>query len=236
MIRSLRRMLGDARRAMQRTRHPAPSGSTGRTEPVSRAFGLDRGQPIDRYYIERFLARHAALIRGDVLEVGDHRYTRRFGEDGPGESRVLRTTPDDDPETLVGDLTDPETLPEAAFDCFICIQTLNFIFPLAAAVQSCHRLLRPGGVLLATVAGISQISRYDQERWGDYWRFTPRSLDALLVPVFGGHVAIKAHGNVLAATALLQGLAVEDLPEAHLLDEDDPDYPVTITAVARRSS
>jgi hypothetical protein len=32
--------------------------------------------------------------------------------------------------------------------------------------------LKPGGVLLATVSGISQISRYDMYRWGDYWRFT----------------------------------------------------------------
>lgn len=234
MIPSLRRMLGDARRALHRARHPAPAGATGRIEPVSRVFGLDRGEPIDRYYIERFLARHAGLIRGDVLEVGDDRYTRRFGVDGPGESRVLRTTPDDDPATLAGDLTDPETLPEAAFDCFVCTQTFNFIFDLPAAAESSHRLLRPGGVMLATVAGISQISRYDQERWGDYWRFTPRSLEALLAPVFGGGVEIRAHGNVLAATALLQGLAVEDLPESTLLNEDDPDYPVTITAVARR--
>src|SRR5260221_9628750 len=162
MMRALRRMLGDTRRALHRARHPAPAGATARIEPLSRVFGLDRGEPIDRYYIERFLARHAALIRGDVLEVGDDRYTRRFAAEGPGESRVLRTTPDDDPATLLGDLNYPESLPEAAFDCFICTQTFNFILPLAAAAESCHRLLRPGGVLLATVAGISQISRYDQ--------------------------------------------------------------------------
>ncbi len=231
----LRRMLGDARRALKRSRHPAPSGVANRIEPVSRVFGLDRGEPIDRHYIARFLAHHAGLIRGRVLEVGDDRYTRRFGAEELEDSRVLRTIPDDDPGTLVGDLTDPESLPEAAFDCFVCTQTLNFVFPLAAAVESIHRVLAPGGVLLATVAGISQISRYDQERWGDYWRFTPRSLETLLAPVFGGGVTVEAHGNLLAATALLQGLAVEDLPEATLLDEHDPDYPVTITAVARRS-
>ena len=48
-------------------------------EPVSRSFGFDRGTPVDRRYIEQFLARHAAAIRGDVLEVGDDGYTRRFG-------------------------------------------------------------------------------------------------------------------------------------------------------------
>jgi len=234
MIRALRRLLGGARRGLHRARHPAPPGATGRTEPLSRVFGLDRGQPIDRHYIERFLARQAVHIRGRVLEVGDDRYTWQFGGDQVEESVVLKPLPDDDPATLAGDLTDPASLPEAAFDCFICTQTLNFVYALPEAARSCHRLLRPGGVLLATVAGISQISRYDQERWGDYWRFTPRSLEALLAPEFGP-VTVRAHGNVLAATALLQGLAVEDLPESSLLDDEDPDYPVIITAVARRT-
>ena len=48
-------------------------------EPVSRQFGLERGLPIDRYYIEKFLAQHAVDIRGRVLEIGDDSYTRWFG-------------------------------------------------------------------------------------------------------------------------------------------------------------
>ena len=33
-------------------------GSLRRTTPISSSFGFDRGQPIDRYYIEDFLRRH----------------------------------------------------------------------------------------------------------------------------------------------------------------------------------
>ena len=54
-------------------------------------------------------------------------------------------------------------------------------------------------------------------------------------PSYLGGVTVEAHGNLLAATTFLAGLAVEDLPETSLLDAHDPDYPVVITAVARRA-
>ncbi|HEX6050119.1 MAG TPA: hypothetical protein VFZ21_12650, partial [Gemmatimonadaceae bacterium] len=54
-------------------------GDLRRLTPISRAFGYDRGGPVDRYYIEGFLARYASDVRGRVLEVGDDSYTRRFG-------------------------------------------------------------------------------------------------------------------------------------------------------------
>ena len=98
-----------------------------------------------------------------------------------------------------------------------------------------HFLLKPGGVLLATVGGISQISRYDMERWGDYWRFTTASIQKLFEPVFRGGIELETYGNVLAATAFLQGIAVEELPDRTLLDEHDPDYQLLITIVARKA-
>ena len=90
-------------------------------------------------------------------------------------------------------------------------------------------------MLLATVAGISQISRYDMDRWGDYWRFTTASMKKLFSPVFIGDVEIATFGNVLAATAFLQGLAVEDLPDPTLLDAADDDYQLIIAIVARKA-
>ena len=88
---------------------------------------------------------------------------------------------------------------------------------------------------MVTVAGISQVSKYDMDRWGDYWRFTAKSALKLFEDVFGnGNVEIVTFGNVLAATALLQGLAVEDLPDQSLLDDVDPDYPVIIGVKAKK--
>ena len=51
-------------------------GSLRQVTPFSREFGYDRGQPIDRYYIEQFLSAHASDVRGHVLEIADDTYTR----------------------------------------------------------------------------------------------------------------------------------------------------------------
>lgn len=204
-------------------------------KPVSPVFGLDRGTPVSRYYIERFLAETAGLIRGRVLEVGDSGYSRRFGGERVEAFEVLHATSGNPAATIVGDLTDSSTLPESFADCFVCTQTLGCIYDVAEAVRGAHRLLKRNGVLLATVSGIAQISRYDMERWGDYWRFTTASAERLFLPVFTGGVEIASYGNVLAATAFLQGLAVEDLPDPSLLDEKDDDYQVVISILARKA-
>ena len=205
-----------------------------RTRPVSAVFGVDRGTPIDRYYIEKFLQENSGSIRGRVLEVGDSFYSRRFAGGKVDSFEVLHATPGNKAATIIGDLTDPATLPPNAFDCFICTQTYNFIFELDKAVEGAHYLLKPGGILLSTVAGISQISRYDMDRWGDFWRFTTASAQKLFGPVFKGGLEIGSFGNVLAATAFLQGVSVEDLPDPTLLDYHDPDYQLLITLVARK--
>lgn len=201
-------------------------------QPVSRQFGFDRGRCIDRYYIERFLECHESDIQGRVLEVAENTYTRRFGGDRVTQSDVLHAAPGNRRATIVGDLTDPRTLPEAGLDCVILTQTLQHVYDVRAAIGTLHRALRPGGVVLATVPGISQISRYDMDRWGDFWRFTTLSLQRLFAEAFGAaNVAVEAHGNVAAATAFLHGLAVEDVG-AEVLTAPDPDYQLLLTVRA----
>ena len=207
-----------------------------RISPVGSKFGINRGTPIDRYYIENFLRKNSSLIKGRILEVGSDSYSRKMAGSKAESFDILHVSPTSLSATLVGDLTDMTTLPENAFDCFICTSTFNFIFDVQKAVEGAHHLLKPGGVLLATVAGISQISRYDMDRWGDYWRFTSASVKRLFAPVFKGGLEIESFGNVLAATAFLQGVAVEDLPEKTLLDQQDPDYQMLITILAKKAS
>lgn len=211
---------------------PAPAHEV-RTEPISRVFGFDRGQPIDRYYIEKFLALHAPYIAGRVLEVGDRTYTRRFGEKRVVVSDVLNLCPSPG-TTIVADLTNGHAIPDAAFDCFICTQTLPFVTDVRAALRQVFRILRPGGTLLLTVPGISQVSRYDADRWGDYWRFTPQAVRMLLDELFGpAAVRVFTYGNLRAAIGLLEGLATHELP-THILDVVDEDYPVIAAACATK--
>jgi glycosyltransferase involved in cell wall biosynthesis/SAM-dependent methyltransferase len=210
-------------------------GSLRRLQPVSRVFGFDRGLPIDRYYIEYFLSKHAADIRGHVLELGDNAYTRKFGGDRVTKSDVLHAVEGNPEATMVADLTRAEQLRSEIFDCIICTQTLMFIYDVRAAVQTLERLLKPSGILLVTLAGVShQISRNEMNRWGDYWRFTSLSARRLFEEVFpASSVTVNAYGNVLAAIAFLHGLTVQELRPAEL-DASDPDYEVVITIEARK--
>ncbi len=210
-------------------------GDLRRLTPVSRSFGFDRGQPIDRYYIDRFLSGHAADIQGRVLEIGDNHYTRHFGRERVSRSDVLDLPRDNPNATLVADLTRADHVPPDTFDCIIFTQTLQFIYDLQAAAGTLHRILKPGGILLATFPVVSQICRYDMDRWGDYWRFTTASISRLLGNAFGPEqVIVTAYGNVLAAISFLQGLAAEEL-EPQELDYQDPDYQILITARAIKS-
>lgn len=209
-------------------------GSLRRLQPVSRVWGLERGNPVDRYYLERFLARHASDIQGHVLEIGGDAYTVRFGRERVSKSDILHVAEGYPKTTIVADLTQADHVPSDTFDCIICTQTLQLIYEAPKAIRTLHRLLKPGGVLLLTTPGISQISRYDMDHWGDYWRFTSASAHRLFSEVFReDRVRIETYGNVLAATAFLYGLAAEELTEDEL-DYYDPDYEVTIAVCAMK--
>lgn len=212
--------------------HSVRWGTLRRLAPVSGIFGFDRGLCIDRYYMEVFLAQHAADIRGDVLEIADAYYTRRFGGDRVERSHVLHATEGNPLATIVGDLVSGEGISQNAFDCLLFTQTFPFIYDVTSAVATSARLLRPGGVLLATFPGISQISRYDMDRWGDYWRFTDASAQRLFGDVYGlQNVTVRTYGNVLVACAFLHGLAAHELKETEL-EYRDPDYQVLISVRA----
>lgn len=217
-------------------RQPRPGtvnlGDLARTKPISSDFGFDRGLPVDRYYIEIFLAQYASEIRGRVLEIKEPLYTHRFGGDRVLQSDVLHAEPGNPQATIVADLTMADGLAADTFDCIILTQTLPFIYDTQAAVRTLHRILKPGGTLLCTVPGISQISREDMERWGHYWSFTTLSIQKLFQEVFPDQqMNIATYGNVYAAVAFLHGLAIEELDKANL-DVSDPDYQVLITVKA----
>lgn len=202
--------------------------------PVSRSFGEDRGTPIDRYYIDKFLGEKRMLIKGTVLEIADSKYSRKFGQN-VSSFEVLHVDQTNPNTTIIGDLTMPEGLPENKINCFICTQTINFIYNYTDALRGAHRLLKPGGYLLATLAGPSQVSRYDMDRWGDYWRFTSLSAMKMMEAVFGkGNVEIDYYGNCLSAISLLRGIAAEEIA-AQELDIKDADYELIITVVARKA-
>lgn len=201
--------------------------------PLSSIFGLDRGQPIDRYYMEKFLEENSCLIQGTVLEVADRGYTIKFGRNVT-ESIITRLNKPCGSGERIVNLETGEGVQEELADCFILTQTLPFIFDVRLAAENVIRLLKKGGTALVTVSGISQISRYDMDRWGHYWSFTTASLQRLFEACRDVQsVEVKAYGNVKSAASGLYGLAVEDMELEDLMHQDD-DYQQLITAVVKK--
>jgi peptidoglycan/xylan/chitin deacetylase (PgdA/CDA1 family) len=211
-------------------------GDLARTSPVSRDWGYERGRPIDRYYIERFIAACAGDVRGRVLEIQEPDYTTRFGGSRVARSDVLDIDPANPRATVIADLRDAPNLGADSYDCVILTQTVHVIDDMPRVIDECRRILRPDGVLLCTLPCSSRVClEYGPD--GDFWRVTEAGARRLFEPVFGqGAVTARAHGNVLASTAFAYGLACEDVDETDL-DVDDPFNPliVCVRAVKVRS-
>lgn len=207
-------------------------GQLRRLRPITTDYGNSRGLEIDRYYIEKFLHEHAMDIRGHVLEIKHNTYTLKYGSDRVTKSDVLHKVEGNPHATIVADLSDASHLPSDIFDTIIFTQTLQFIYDIKSTVSTLYRILKPGGIILATAAGIAQISREDFELWGEYWRFTSLSARDLFEEVFPkNNVLVYSYGNVLAAISFLEGLAVEDLRKKEL-DAVDPNYELLIAVRA----
>ena len=216
---------------------PAPGGiqfgTLRRVTPVSRMWGYDRGLPIDRYYIENFLARQSGDIRGRVLEIEDSTYTHRFGGNRVTRSDILHVVEGNPLATIVGDLADAPQIPSNIFDCIILTQTLQLIYDFRAAIQTLHRVIRPGGVVLVTFPGISQNNDRD---WCDnwYWSFTPLSARRMFEEAFlPEEIKIQSFGNVLSASSFLFGLSAGELTREEL-EHAERGYEVTITLRASK--
>ena len=198
-------------------------GDLRRTTPIASDFGYSRGGPVDRYYIESFLEQHQLDVRGRVLEIGDSAYTTRFGGARVTQADVLHIDPEAPGATFVGDLADGSFLPDDAFDCVVLTQTLHLVYDFGAALRTIARVLAPGGVLLMTVPGISNV---DAAEWGSTWHysFTRQSVQRMCEAAFADfEIEVTSFGNVLAAVAFLHGLGRDELSRQEL-DDFRPEY------------
>jgi hypothetical protein len=204
-------------------------------QPVSQSFGYDRGTPIRRYYINRFFELNRNRLKGRILEVGDSTYASIYAEPG-ARIDVLDPDPASAVATITGNLMTGQGIPRSFFDAIILTQVLHVLSDMHAAVAVAESALAPGGCIIATLPCITQVSRFDMERWGDYWRVTHRGARRLFENSFPqASIETVAYGNVLTAIASLTGLAAEELT-SHELDFSDPDYQVLIGLVAIKSS
>ena len=209
-------------------------GSLRRVTPIHEGFSIGRGLYVDRYYIERFLEQNKELVHGRVLEFAEGEYTLRFGGDRVTKSDVIDVRPDYPLATIVADLTKGDEIPSDEFDCVILTQVLNFIYDVPAAIKTIYRILKPGGCVLVSVAGISQMAQDEMEYCGDFWRFTRLSIQRRFEEAFPvENVSVEAHGNILVAIAFMHGLAAEELSTEEL-DYRDPSFEVSLLLKAAK--
>jgi SAM-dependent methyltransferase len=195
-------------------------GNLRRQVPFSENYGMNRGTPIERVYIEGFLERHRHDVRGHVLEVGDPRYARRFGGDQVSAIDIVDIVEDNPVATLVADLGVPDSLPAARYDCFILTGTIGYVEDLYVGVRNAGRCLRPGGVLF--IAGPAGGRTDPNERH----RFTPHGLRTVLERCFpDAEVTVEGFGNLLCSVAQLMGIAAEELKPEEVTPYD-PDFPM----------
>lgn len=86
---------------------------------------------------------------------------------------------------------------------------------------------------MITVRGISSISQYDEQRWGDYWGFTRQSLEKLFNMDNVEIIDLVQYGNIKTAVGFMCGLAYEDM-KAEDFEEDDELYPVLLGIAIRK--
>ncbi len=195
-------------------------------------WGTDRGQPVHRLYLDRFLGEFQTDIRGRCLEFQDPMYVPRFGGSAVTGLDILHVDDSNPRATMIGDLTKPNDLPSAAFDCIVCTHVLHVIYDVRTAISELHRMLRPGGVLLVAAPHVSMV---DADFFTEYWRFTPDGLRALLGEAFGAdNVTIRSYGNSLTAAGDLRGLVAHEFTESELAQHDTR-FPLEVCARAVRA-
>lgn len=205
---------------------------TRRTRPISKTVAVDRGTPIDRYFIEQFLEANQEHIRGVCLEVKDNDYTVRFGGAKVTKSDILDVNAENKQATIYGDIRNLSNIPDASYDCFIVTQVLQYVDDLDAAIRECARILKPGGALLVTVPTLGKIDGKEDNVVGHYWRLTVDSARYLFEKHFPPqNLDIKGWGNVLIGMSFWIGLAREELSRKQL-EYYDPEYACGVTIKA----
>ena len=153
-----------------------------------------------RAQIAQALARHGRTGMR-VLDVGcrDRPYEPLFA---PFASEYIGVDHVDGPGVEV--VADARSLPfdDGSADCVVSTQTLQYFEEPEACVREFARVLRPGGLVLASTHGVGFVDR----RGVDRWRWTHHGLhDLFSRPGDWTNVTVRPAGGVLSAAAYLLG-------------------------------
>ena len=213
----------------------SPSKTTLRSiKKHSEKFGFDRGTPIDRYYIDHFLKNlnlennfNRSLEFGEILYSDSFKVKEKYFLSHPEyETRDIASN------QILFDLNSEHSYEGTKFDLILSTNVINFTKNPFVSIKHHIDMLNSRGTLVLTVSASMPISKFDAERWGDYWRFTPDGLNQLL-RTLNCEYHIKSFGSFVTSIAFLCGLSAEEI-DATDLNKNDDSYPIVVMAIIKK--
>ena len=202
-------------------------GSFKRHAPFCPNYGYSRGTPIDRYYLEKFIAQIRDQVAGDTLEVGGRRENQKlYGFNNARSYMTMDVEPH--PEVaIVADVHNADAFKTGSFDTVVILNVLEHCENPSLAVANLHRWLRNGGRVFCMVPNAQRVHGAPN----DFWRPLPGAIE-LLFSSFPRR-QLFVYGNALTTIASLMGVAAEELSPADL-DWHDSEYPVATCIIAEK--
>jgi glycosyltransferase involved in cell wall biosynthesis len=206
-----------------------------RLTPVERFVREKDNTPIDRHYVQEFLAGEEHAVSGRVVVVGHRSHGHTFGTPSVIGADLLARTGVEGMEIEVDAIRSGSVPPPDSADAIVIAQALHLVPDPESVVEALHRALKPGGTLLVTVPFVAKIDRFD---WGrtPHWSIAPGALRNLLCGPFSARsVEIRNYGSILTTIAFVRGASAQAMKAADL-EANDPAFPVVVAAVARKEA
>lgn len=186
-------------------------------------FGYMSGTPVDRFLIGNAFESESffeSLNQPETqgIEVGDIEYLNTYFKKVKKSKLIfLKDNPLSfkDKFEVMGDLTVPNCEVSNHYDVVILTQVLVFVEDDLQAIRNIKQMMKPNALLIGSEPLVAPLSIYDDSRWGENRRYSPRSLQSLLKSEFE-LMEFKVLGNAVSSAALVLGVPVESLDETLL--------------------
>ena len=181
-------------------------------------FGYMSGTPVDRYLLENAFTSINDIESFNLelksgIEVGDVNYLNQYFSKMNKvslefkEGEPIRFSND---KIVIGDLTVQESAVSNYFDIAISTQVLVFVKNDLQALKTFKQMMKPNALLIGSEPLVAPLSIYDDSRWGENRRYSPKSLRSLLEQEFE-IIEFKVLGNAISSAALVLGIPIESL-------------------------
>jgi SAM-dependent methyltransferase len=203
-------------------------GDLKRKLPFCSQFGHFRGNPIDRYYLDRFIDEIRSEVKGVTLEIGGSRSNRELYRFKNTTSYLAMDLSGPDLD-IAGDAHDPNVVEKESMDTILLFNVLEHCERPWVVADNIYQWLKPQGQVFCMVPTAQRVHRVPQ----DYWRILPDALNSIFSRF--PRRKLYVYGNPLTTIAANYGIAAEELTREEL-DCHHENYPVANCIHAQKSA